>query len=494
MGFRVDTLGLLACPFCAGPLRLESVLEESAAGVEYGRLGCPGCGFPYPIVAGVAIIGGPNECLDIKRETTADTLIRGPRVSELADRLDADDKVGALAGLLNPTSLHGDLFPRLLDGAEPSTGRVTPGPPAAARHVNRLLGGRWHQLRKLAGARAAQVALRRARARLADYIMRESENLTALDLLDLFYRRYSGVETFPYFAYRFGQPRHLAALALGSVLDRFDGPLLDLACGAGHLTHYFTSSRPDRTVVAADRDFFRLFVASHHVAPGATYLCVPADQALPFASGVFDGVFCSDAFHYFLRRAQSVREMKRVLTAAGALVVARFGNAAVEPREGYELDLPGYRGLFADVPAVFAGEDALLARYLQRRGPDPDGEDDATLAEQKWLSMIALQDGTKLDRNATFDKFPHAAGRLQLNPIYEVKECGSSGDLDLRFAFPSEWYRFENHAYLRYAPEHCRVSAEVVTALATGAPHPDLPDLIAQCVVVGMPDRYQATA
>jgi SAM-dependent methyltransferase/uncharacterized protein YbaR (Trm112 family) len=486
MGFRADILGLLACPFCASPIRLDAVLEEGEAGIEYGRLACAACGFRYPIVAGVAIIGGPNERLDIKEETTADTLIRGPRVGELADRLEAGDKAGALALLLSPSSLRGDLFPRL------DTAKTTSSPPATGGGVmNRLLGARTRRLRKLAKAGVAKLTLRRARERLAAFLTTgDGARLSALDLLELYYRRYSGAETFTYFAYRFGQPRHLAALALASTVNRSDGPVLDLACGLGHLTHFFTSARPRRPVIAADRDFFRLYVAAHHVAPGASYLCFPADQALPFATGALDGVFCSDAFHYFLYRAQSVREMTRVLAPTGTLALARFGNAAVEPREGYELDVAGYRRLLSGLTASFLGEARLLQGYLEQRGPDAAGEDDAQLAGQKWLSVVASRGPAGAAPAATFADFPHAAGRLQLNPIYQIERRGPKGELDLRFVFPSEWYRFENEAYLRYAPERISVPADIVGALETGAPHPGLSDLIAKCVVIGMPERY----
>jgi SAM-dependent methyltransferase/uncharacterized protein YbaR (Trm112 family) len=485
MGVRAEILGLLACPFCTAPIRMDAVLEEGEGGVEYGLLGCTGCQFRYPIVAGVGIIGGPKERLDIKEETTADTQIRGPRIRELVNLLEAKDKAGALALLLNPSSLRGDLFPDLYaktPSAQPSA--------KAEGALGRLLGPRTRRLRRLAKAGLAKVTLPQARARLGAFLAEAGASLPALDLLDVYYRRYSGAETFTYFAYRFGQPRHLAALALASTVNQSDGPLLDLACGLGHLTHFFTSARPRRPVIAADRDFFRLYVAAHQVAPGASCLCFPADQALPFAPGSLDGVFCSDAFHYFLYRARSVREMTRVLAPTGTLALARFGNAAVAPREGYELTVAGYRRLLAGTNAILMGEDRLLQGYLEGRGPDPAGEDDARLAGQKWLSAVASRAGAV--PATTFDAFPHAAGRLRLNPIYQVAPLEPTGDLDLRFTFPSEWYRFENEAYLRYAPERCRVPAAVVSALETGAPHPALQDLIAKCVVIGMPERYLA--
>ena len=79
-------------------------------------------------------------------------------------------------------------------------------------------------------------------------------------------------------------------LGLGAVLNANDGPLLDLGCGVGHLSHYFTASRPGRTVFGLDRDFFRLFVAKRYVAPAADFICVPADGAMPFHEGAMSAI------------------------------------------------------------------------------------------------------------------------------------------------------------------------------------------------------------
>jgi SAM-dependent methyltransferase/uncharacterized protein YbaR (Trm112 family) len=490
MSFSTDAIALLACPFCTSPLRVATALEESAGGVEHGVLACDACKFDYPIVAGIAIIGGPNETLDSKDEVSADSVIRGPSVTEIVELLRTKGPARALNRLLNPTALRGELFPNFAAfdrAAGPKRSRVI------AKRLDQVLGRRYRGLRRLAKRAVARVALPRARERLGAFLAREAESLTALDVLDLYYQRYSGAETSNYFVYRFAQPRHLSALGLAAALNDSEGPLLDLACGVGHFTHFFTASRPGRTVLGADRDFFRLFVAKRYVAPAASYVCAPADAALPFQEGALAGVFCSDAFHLFLHRAMSVREMRRVLAPDGRIVITRIGNAAVEPREGYELKVDGYRRLFAGLETVFVGEDTALSQYLDKRTPDLlSTEGDEALARQKWLSVVAAPSRGAFAASVPFATFPHALGTLQLNPIYAVDAKSATGDLDLRLVFPSEWYRFENESYLRYAPEKVRVSGDVVRALAAHAAHPDLDALVRQCVVIGMPDRYQA--
>jgi SAM-dependent methyltransferase/uncharacterized protein YbaR (Trm112 family) len=491
MSFSSSAARLLACPYCTSPLRIGAVVEETPEGIEHGLMACDACGFDYPIVAGIVIIGGPNDRLDQREENSADLVIRGPRVVEVVEMMKAKDPVGALNRLLNPSALRGELFPDLeaFDrAARPKATRII------AHKLDQVLGRRYRGMRRLAKRAVARVALPRARARLGAYLAQRGSELAAVDVLDLYYRRYSGAEVSNYFVYRFGQPRHLAGLGLAARLNNSDGALLDLGCGVGHLTHYFTSTRPGRTVLGADRDFFRLFVAKRYVAPAANYVCLPADAALPFPASALAGIFCSDAFHLFLHRAMTVREMRRVLADRGLIIVARFGNAAVEPREGYELRVDGYRRLFAGLEHVVLGEEAMLQQYLQKRTPDlAHVESDAELEKQKWISVVASRTREAFTASEPFDSYPHAVGRLQLNPIYAIDGRSPAGDLDMHLEFPSEWYRFENQHYLKYAPEKVRVSGEVVRALEAREGHPELDELVRQCVVVGMPDRYQAS-
>jgi SAM-dependent methyltransferase/uncharacterized protein YbaR (Trm112 family) len=492
MSFSATAARLLACPYCTSPIRIGSVVEATPEGIEHGIMVCDACGFDYPIVAGIVIVGGPNDRLDQREEVSADLVIRGPRVSEIVAMMKAKDPMGALNRLLNPSALRGELFPNLdtFDrGARPKTTQIV------THHLDRMLGRRYRGLRRLAKRAVARVALPRARARLGAYLAQRGSELAAVDVLDLYYRRYSGAEVSNYFVYRFGQPRHLAQLGLAARLNSSDGALLDLGCGVGHLTHYFTSTRPGRTVLGADRDFFRLFVAKRYVAPAANFICLPADAALPFPDSALAGIFCCDAFHLFLHRAMSVREMRRVLADRGLIVAARFGNAAVEPREGYELRIDGYHRLFAGLEHVVLGEDALLRQYLDKRTPDlAHVESDAELEGQKWISVVASRSREAFTASQPFATYPHAAGRLQLNPIYAVDGRSPAGDLDMHLEFPSEWYRFENSNYLSYAPEKVHVSGEVVRALEEHQGHPDLDELVRQCVVIGMPERYQSAS
>jgi SAM-dependent methyltransferase/uncharacterized protein YbaR (Trm112 family) len=494
MSLRPQTTELLRCPFCASGIRVKRTLRPAAdGGIEHGLLECPECKFDYPVVDGIAILMAPHESVDAKYETTALTLLEGPKVWDVTAALQAGEPVRALSLLFNPSALDGNWFPQL--DLKSAGERRPASSPSAAKPQPARLGRAVRKVQTRGKRAAAKYALPHARLRLADFLKVNEDSLSALDVIDLYYRQFSGAENFNYFAYRFGQPRHLAALSLASLLDASTGPVLDLACGVGHLTHYLTLVRPQRTVVGVDRDFVRLWIANRFVAPGASYVCASADQALPFADKAFHGVFCSDAFHCFLQKAASVREMLRTSVDDGIVILARFSNAAVAPREGHDLTLDGYSRLFGNVDHAFVGEDALVKAYSERRRADLDrGEPGERLRSEKWVSVVASRRGDVFRRGEAFSDWPHAIGRLQLNPIYAADPQGSNGELSLRFQFPSEWYRLENEGYLAYAPQQVLVPRHLVHALERGERSADLERYVKQFVVIGMPEHYLEAA
>ena len=48
-------------------------------------------------------------------------------------------------------------------------------------------------------------------------------------------------------------------------------------------------------------------MAKHWIAPDADYVCADADAALPFPEGTFEGIVCSDAFHYFEDKSDLIK-------------------------------------------------------------------------------------------------------------------------------------------------------------------------------------------
>jgi hypothetical protein len=255
--------------------------------------------------------------------------------------------------------------------------------------------------------------------------------------------------------------------------------------------HYWIMTHPGQRVVGVDRNFFQLYVARNWVAPGGDFICSEADLKLPFSSHGFCGVFCADAFHCFLGRWQCAEEMKRVIEPEGLIILARFGNSQAEPREGYELSVEGYLKLFDGLTWRMFSENDLLRGYLKRLGPQLEEPSIlSVLVPQKWLYLVASERPERFQNYPRFETWPHAAGRLMLNPLYQEINKNPNGNITVDFHFPSSWYELENSACLQYMPETAIISASTLNALSEGTWSDEIESLVRQCVIVGMPERY----
>lgn len=486
---KLSTISNLCCPFCSGAVKPYRVKKENDRGIQSGVLQCVRCEFQYPIIGGVLILAPASERIDGFLETDiVKTVFQGPLVSTLCEQILAGKTTESLSLLLNPVYWDANILfrPQKREVAAEST---TPAniqrpdvnpkmrfPTKVQRVINRLSG------RKVFPA---------TRQRFADFLVTYQQELTAIEVFDLFYGQYSRSEMANYFTFRFGQPRFLAALAIASVMKQQPGPILDLACGAGHLTHYLSTGEQNRMVLGADRDFMRLYIAKNYVAPDADFICVGADQPMPFAEGTLGSVYCSDAFAYFLNKAGCLREMQRVTSAEGVIGISRIGNRTQNPHNGgFVFSADEYSQFLNPLPHVIAGEDELMKAYLNKQAPDLSRREvtDA-VRNETMLCIVAAKQERALRDYGQFPAYPHGEGRLSLNPIYQFEKTIPDG-IRLRFQFPSAWFAFEDAKYLEYAPELVDVPNTVLAALQAGQRTPAVEDLIARFVVLGLPERY----
>lgn len=477
---RVNTLLHLRCPFCSGELAVRHIAREAEnRAIQFGTVACKGCSSVYPVVARVLILGTSAEHLASHEETTEWALRHGPTLGELCDLLDEGNIVRAFTLALMPSGKSPDLLFRRPTSGD---GRHEPllSKPVIPVRVQRLIDRHAHYRLSVLG-----------QARLARILLAGLDSLSAVEAIELCYGAFSRSELSNYFTFRFGQPRHLAALSVASVVTRPEGPLLDLACGAGHLTHYLCAT--ERRVMGVDRDYLRLFLAANFVAPAADFVCAWADRPLPFPTGVFAGALCSDAFHFFVNKSGCIRELLRVVVERGVIAIARAANANLSPHEGYELTPAGYSQLCGDLPHSLHGEEELTRAYLSKAYPDLRPPASDTGVADKWVSMLIARKPELLRPHGGYPAWPHALGQLGINPIYDVVGVDHAGNLELAFRFPSEHYATEDAAYTRYAPPRAKLPRRVLDAVARGelgAGDPELEQLVRSFVLIGMPDRY----
>jgi SAM-dependent methyltransferase/uncharacterized protein YbaR (Trm112 family) len=456
MSFLHFPYSLLQCPYCHNALEFSQVAQPDQNVNSYGILSC-GC-YKYPVIDGVPVIR--KEPIDVQAHVSGAIQVAGPTPDFLASLILQQKGEEALLRMIT--------FPWC---------------PSIFKKF-RLLRRIIHRN----PVRAIGLAMRKSSLRR--WIRNPPGSLTAEDWFALFYKRtLIRGDLFSYFFYRFAQPRHLAALSLMTTFPKCSRPLLDLACGFGHLSHYLTKCEKSQQVVGFDRNFFQLWVGKHWIAPKAHFLCGDADLAMPFRDGSFDGVFCSDAFHYFQNKTECVNEMHRC-APDGTIILTRVGNQLVQPNEGKELSPRGYLDLFSKSECGALGETELMNAYLKGMAPNLSiKQEPESLNDEKWLSIIESSDRSMFKDHGKFESWPHGVGHLGVNPIY-LQSVSNNGQVHLDFHFPSSWFEFENQSMQAYHPSSIFIDKDVYHEIRTNQRTGRVEDLISKFIILGMPKNY----
>jgi len=449
-----ELLDILQCPSCRRSFLFQEIDQGLQHGREYGLLKC-GC-TQYPVVDGIPIL--TSSAVGAYEHTRGGVEYQGPSPEELTRLVLARRGLDALLRCI----AFPIVFKRLL--------RIPPRRLWLSRRVLEILAG-----------------LRRFRFRRRCMVSREV--FAAEDWFDVFFRQHSPLrgDMFSYFFYRFSQPRHLATLQLTGYLPAGKKPLLDLACGFGHLGHSLAESPLAHAVVGVDRNFFGLWTAQYWIAPKNRFVCADADKPLPFANDVFKAVLCSDAFHYFLHKDLVLQEITRCAPRQPVLL-ARVGNKLAEPNEGFELTPEAYAVVCGDPAWRIFGENELLRLYLSRNSAGrlaPRGT--AKVEHEKWLYLVYPGEPPISPQFQV--GWPHATGRLQINPIFKVSRIGD-GNRRLQLRFPSQHYASENKEMTAYLPSEITITDGTYQQVKANVRSPEVESLIKQMVVIGVPERY----
>ena len=119
-------------------------------------------------------------------------------------------------------------------------------------------------------------------------------------------------------------------LMLGEVLKQATGRgtfrILDIGCGTGSFLAKCMANGLKMEVTGLDLAFNMIQKATYKAQQignnGSTMSFMVGDaEHLPFKSGHFDMVTCSNSFHHYPNQLQSVQEMRRVLKDNGQLLI-----------------------------------------------------------------------------------------------------------------------------------------------------------------------------
>ncbi len=218
-----------------------------------------------------------------------------------------------------------------------------------------------------------------------------------------------------YFLHRWSDPSWLAALALTAAHPPAGRPVLDLACGAGHLLRHL-ARHGHRDLTGVDVVFAKLWLARRFVLPaGVPVALVCADLTAPWPLPAPDRpghVACHDALYFLDGKEEVVAAARRHAGEGGAVLLGHCHNARHPGgRAGRPLDPDGWRALLPG--AAVHAEEELTAAAADGRLPGP--ADAAALAATEALGL-ALDTGAAPPDPALLGPAPGAA--LRRNPLY----------------------------------------------------------------------------
>lgn len=214
-----------------------------------------------------------------------------------------------------------------------------------------------------------------------------------------------------YFRHRWTDPSWLAALALTAAHPPGGRPVVDLACGAGHLLRHL-AGHGHRDLIGVDVVFAKLWLARRFVLPpGVPVALVCADLGAPWPLPVTGPrwVACHDAL-YFLRDKEPFVAAARAHAGPGGAVLLGHCHNALHPggRSGLPLDPAGWAALLPGATAY--AEEELTAATAQGRLPRPGG-----VEHTEALGLVVDDDPAPPDP-ALLTPPPGAV--LRRNPLY----------------------------------------------------------------------------
>jgi SAM-dependent methyltransferase len=286
------------------------------------------------------------------------------------------------------------------------------------------------------------------------------------------------------------------------MLKGFDERVLDLSCGAGHGSFILSENIKPKELFCADYDFRNLSFARNYMAKGADYFCIDANYPLPFADGIFSCVHMLDAFHSILSRASLAREMERVISQQGLLLLLHEHSSLYRDYAyGHPMSPSGWARLFQRLPVRVLSEKSVVMDFLSNDMLDLQRE---STPEELNCSMAFAIVGC--GDSSAFRIYRHLwkdilnnKNNLIINPIYSIENI--SGKLILKLKYPSDYFRREYPLTEKYLPEQCLISSNLAEAfkgrflhmdysIASKRERMEIDDLMKKFVIINVPRKY----
>jgi SAM-dependent methyltransferase/uncharacterized protein YbaR (Trm112 family) len=258
-----------------------------------------------------------------------------------------------------------------------------------------------------------------------------------------------------YFLHRFSSTSFLASLPLVLMLKSFPGPILEIGSGMGHHGFIISSLYPQKRLVCVDASFINLFLAKRFFAPQAEFICLNANDPLPFADKKFNVIFSSDTLHYLYSKKSMIQEILRISQEEAIVLLAHLHNLkGQDPVAGNPLTAEGWLGLMHSfLYAKLLPEPQVLSDFLQKNTLNlSDNFSPAQLQEANAFMLVA---GTRSQVFKNYsdigEQYSHLDNQLILNPLYRRHIKGNS--VRLRKKWPTDFIKAENFITDKIIPD-----------------------------------------
>lgn len=249
-----------------------------------------------------------------------------------------------------------------------------------------------------------------------------------------------------YFKYRFSNTSFIAGIPLILLMHYSQGPILEIGCGMGHHGFVISQLYPQRKLVLTDFSFVNLYLAKRFFVPDAEYICLDANELLPFPDRNFAAIFTSDAFHYLHAKKIAIQEIARLSSANTVILLSHLHNLnGRDPTPGEPLTASGWLNLCAILPqSRLLPETRLFQDFLDKGRLDLFSQaSQENLKEANAFSLIGtFQPELFRIYEGLNEQFFSLQRHLTINPLYRISSQGDG--VCLQKNWPSQFIQNEN--------------------------------------------------
>lgn len=407
---KLDSLKLMKCPYCGSDLSLGEVYRENNMDIIDGFVLC-GCN-KYPILDGILFLKAGHKNNKIKILMVEGKIRQAVKVA--MDK--SEERFWELDHFLRLNGIYGQFFGDLLS------------------------------------------IIVKTRANL-NYKKYSDDNIPFCSML--------GNNPFDiYLKNRFSADSFWSLYPFIPLIKERRERILDLSCGMGHSSFLLSTYVRPKELICADYSFRNLYLAKKYFVEDAALVCLDANHSLPFKDGIFSSIIMLDAFHYIKGQSSLAREMERVISLPGLLLLLHLHNKLKENlAAGQPLTPDGWINLFQNVPFKLLPEKSVVEDFIYRNKINlvkDYSKDDLNSSD----ALVIIGGGNNSNLYIHQDVWVNILenkNNLIINPCYTIERKVDSVILSRKY--PSESFKNEYPLMKKYLPEECIINGMAAKAI-----------------------------